>query len=428
MPRRAEPDYVSGVKGRYEIAVPVTHPPHCVCELCPKHRKTREDWERPFRIRVRRVSPHPSSRVESATYAQNLKREIEQQLADATRDAEEARRAKPFEVTFGQVCDLYREYQRKEGKRYDRAQYLIDNVEALLGRRRRAEDVGWKEYREVVAEVSQLAPQTQRHYANTLLAMMNHAVAERLIAGHGIGEVRRPKVTKSTRPVTWTKDELATLLGPAMDAFEREQAAIAAETAKKAYAGTRSIRTESVLPLRGLCLVAYFTLMRPKNNTALTWEEIRLHATEDRGQFELDNHKNVNKGIAARGPIAAQLARYLRAIRPADGKGFVHANPATGQPYVDIRKQWSRLVRIAEGMLGYKLEGRKGDFFTFRHTGASHLAEKTKNPVLIVKMMGDTKIDTVMKHYFDLDMDFMEEMVREWSLPEKSSDSFVTLM
>lgn len=35
-------------------------------------------------------------------------------------------------------------------------------------------------------------------------------------------------------------------------------------------------------------------------------------------------------------------------------------------------------MRIASEMLGYELQGRKAEFFTFRHTGASHLAEKTK--------------------------------------------------
>jgi integrase len=95
----------------------------------------------------------------------------------------------------------------------------------------------------------------------------------------------------------------------------------------------------------------------------------------------------------------------------------VHANPATGAPYVDIRKQWSRLVAIASDMLGYALSGRKADFFTFRHTGASHLAEKTKNPILIAKMMGDTNVQTVMRHYFNLDIEFMAEMVEGWTVP-----------
>ena len=69
-------------------------------------------------------------------------------------------------------------------------------------------------------------------------------------------------------------------------------------------------------------------------------------------------------------------------------------------------------------MLGYELAGRKADFFTFRHTGASHLAEKTKNPILIVKMTGDTNVETVMRHYFNLDVEFMAEMVSGWSVPE----------
>ena len=65
----------------------------------------------------------------------------------------------------------------------------------------------------------------------------------------------------------------------------------------------------------------------------------------------------------------------------------------------------------------YELEDRKTDFFTFRHTGESHLAEKTKNPILIVKMMGDTNVQTLMRHYFNLDLEFMAEMISDWTIP-----------
>lgn len=68
-------------------------------------------------------------------------------------------------------------------------------------------------------------------------------------------------------------------------------------------------------------------------------------------------------------------------------------------------------------------EGRKADFFTFRHTGASHLAEKTGNPIFIVKMMGDTNVQTVMRHYFNLDVDFMAEMVKGWAVPNAATDN-----
>lgn len=142
--------------------------------------------------------------------------------------------------------------------------------------------------------------------------------------------------------------------------------------------------------------------MRPKNNLALTWEEITF-IDDKRAVFRLDQHKNVKKGIRAEGPIPQQLLDYVLSIRPTDAAGVIHANPATNAQYIDIRKQFKRLIKIASKFLGYKLEGRKADFFTFRHTGASHLAEKTKNPILIVKMMGDTNVQTTRagaSHHF----------------------------
>src|SRR5215210_1493964 len=97
------------------------------------------------------------------------------------------------------------------------------------------------------------------------------------------------------------------------------------------------------------------------------------------GWYQLDKHRNVNKGIKARGPLAAELVDYLAAIRPPNASGPIHFNPSTGEPYVDIRKQWNRLLEIAGRMLGYDLEGKKGEFFNFRHTGASHIAQRGKN-------------------------------------------------
>jgi hypothetical protein len=90
---------------------------------------------------------------------------------------------------------------------------------------------------------------------------------------HQLGKVPRPSGSKErTAPVTWTKRELAVILGPAMDQFEREQAAWNAKVAGEK--ANRGLRSPSDLPLRGFCYVAYFTLMRPKNNLALTWSEI----------------------------------------------------------------------------------------------------------------------------------------------------------
>lgn len=66
-----------------------------------------------------------------------------------------------------------------------------------------------------------------------------------------------------------------------------------------------------LVPLRGLFLVGYYTLMRPDNNRSLDWKEITLDAATMRGTFKLDQHKNVNKASRRRGPIARELVEYL---------------------------------------------------------------------------------------------------------------------
>jgi hypothetical protein len=98
--------------------------------------------------------------------------------------------------------------------------------------------------------------------------------------------------------------------------------------------------------------------MRPENNRQLDWEEVTLDPVTMRGTFKLNQHKNVNKGIKARGPIARELVEYLLSIRPPNASGPIHPNPETGLPYVDIRKQWKRLLKIAAEILGYKLTGK----------------------------------------------------------------------
>ncbi|HKO59296.1 MAG TPA: hypothetical protein VJ276_25745 [Thermoanaerobaculia bacterium] len=84
---------------------------------------------------------------------------------------------------------------------------------------------------------------------------------------------------------------------------------------------------------------------------------------------------------------------------------------------MDIRKQWARLIEIASRMLGYELTGKKADFFNFRHTGASHIAAKSrdgKHLMGVVRMMGDTSLATVNKHYFNLDDETLQAVVEGW--------------
>lgn len=113
-----------------------------------------------------------------------------------------------------------------------------------------------------------------------------------------------------------------------------------------------------------------------------------------------------------------ELVHYLLSIRPANACGLIHPNPVTGELYVDIRKQWNRFVAIGSRMLGYELTRKKADFFNFRDTGASHVADRAGDAshlLSVVKMMRDTSIATVKRHYFNIADDMMlEEIVDGW--------------
>ena len=231
-------------------------------------------WASPLRIRLRRESPYPTNRKLSSAAALLLKADEEKRLAGAVAEAEAEEVARQNAVNFGRVADAYRSYLRKEGKDWVRSESRIANIEAFIGRERdsAAVDIVW--YRRLLEEVELLAPETRRHYASTLLAMLNHACAERVITSHQLAGVRVPQVLDRDAPDPWTTNELAVLIGPALAEYEREQAAWNAIVARDKV--NRGLRSPSHMPLRGFCLIGYFTLMRPKNNVRLTWEEITL--------------------------------------------------------------------------------------------------------------------------------------------------------
>ncbi len=70
--------------------------------------------------------------------------------------------------------------------------------------------------------------------------MMNNAKAEGIIASHPLSDVRLPTVKKSDAPVTWTRHELSVITGPALDRWEREQAAWSARVGN--VEGSSSLR------------------------------------------------------------------------------------------------------------------------------------------------------------------------------------------
>jgi integrase len=207
---------------------------------------------------------------------------------------------------------------------------------------------------------------------------------------------------------------MPSLLGPAMDTYEIEQ-----REAQATFLAGTGRRPPSVVPLRGIVMIALYTLLQPSNNLALTWGDIALDPTKDEGSFRVVKHKNAAKGIVAEGVLHPDLVRYLRRIRPSKAKGVIHPNPETKKPFVNIRAQWSRLIAIANAMLPEEeqIAGRAEDLYVLRATGASLLAAGGADAVLICQMMGDAQLETIRRHYFKSHIAHMQVAVNRVAIP-----------
>jgi len=105
--------------------------------------------------------------------------------------------------------------------------------------------------------------------------------------------------------------------------------------------------------------------------------ERRDHAGRgtDARHLQTRSAQNVDTGIKARSPIARELVENLLSIRPPNASGQIHANP---EP---VGRKWTsassgnacsrspRNVRV-------QLAGKKAKFLYFRHSGASHIAQR----------------------------------------------------
>ena len=391
--------------GRWRVNPPVVHPPFCVCETCHRRRKDNE-WDREFVVRTDRVSPHQSE-ARAIAYAQEFKRSEEARLQSDTNRARDELRALGSGVTLHVVMDAYRQYQRSENKRYDRDKFRINMVEAHFSKDRDPSKISkleLKRFREWLETKRKMAPSSVNRVVTVLVAALNLAVREGLIASHQLNEVRRLRVLRVGRPRTFTVRQMEVVLGEAMNRFEDYQ-----RDAARRAGGL------FVVPLRGLVMIGYRTLLRPVNNFALSWEQLSIDRLRMRGTFRIDHHNNSDRGLVLAGPLAPTLLRYLLDRMPPNASGLVHPNPQTGKPFTNIRKSWERLLMLANEILPrHEQIALDADFYSLRASGASHLAMSGADAVAITRMMGDTSLVTVMRHYFDSDIQHMDSLVRRW--------------
>jgi integrase len=194
-------------------------------------------------------------------------------------------------------------------------------------------------------------------------------------------------------PEILTTAQITALL-EALDDYEAEQL-----TTPKAGA-----LYTSAAPMRGIVLAAYYTLARTDNVLSLTWPQVQLAANA----VHYPETKN-RRPVTA--PMRAPLRAYFEARHPGRAaRGPVFPNPATGKPYTDVRKQWRRLLALANARLEPADRIRDGfKMYNLRHSGASALARAGVPAKIIADLMGDTSIATVERHYFGFEQEALRE-------------------
>jgi integrase len=397
--------YAFFYRGKWRVNPPITHPPFCVCKRCRRSRPD-DQWDRATIVRIDRVSKYQNE-PQAIAYAYELKRTEEERLQVETGRAREELRALGSRKTLGQICDAYRAYQRSEGKRLDRDESRIAAIENFFGDSRDPEQItkaDLKEFQQWLTNERGCAAATIDRHTTVLVALLNHAVREELIASHQLKALRRPRVKRCSRPKTFSPAQISVLLGAAMDRFETWQ--------KEQFEKFGAMR----VPLRGFVLIAYKTMMRPSNNFHLRWEQLTIDRELLEGSFRLTQHKNSSRGFDVEGPLAPTLVRYLVTTMPAGTPtGFVHINAATGQPFKSIRGAWRRLIALANEILPTAERiGPELRFYSLRHSAASALCASGADPVAVVRLMGDRSLATVMKHYFNSDDLHLKQLVTRW--------------
>ncbi len=92
--------FVTGKKGRFQIQAPVEHPAWCLCEKCVS--LPLEERATPHTYRIRRRSPFPDNRTETARYAREVVQKEEQRLRSLLDEPEALR-----PMTLAEIAALY---------------------------------------------------------------------------------------------------------------------------------------------------------------------------------------------------------------------------------------------------------------------------------------------------------------------------------
>ena len=148
------------------------------------------------------------------------------------------------------------------------------------------------------------------------------------------------------------------------------------------------------------CLLAFGCLLRPHREIRLlTWADI----SDDFGQVSLGG--NQNKGKRNRiVPIGAYIQPYLRAFKRINSASDVNVFTGNKKPYNRdyFKTLWGRYKKVSE------LLEKDQTLYSFRHTGAIRVYEKTGSLVKLQQVMGHSSLQVSLTYLRGLEVKQLE--------------------
>ncbi len=230
-----------------------------------------------------------------------------------------------------------------------------------------------------------LSPRSVNAYLVLLQAVMNYAARSGAVPHNHLRYVPKLEEPRDEVPATLSARQLTAVFEALAD-WEDWRDGLAADLPRE---------SRTVVPLRGIVLLAYYTAARPSNYLAMRWCDVRWPTRE----IVFEHTKNL-RAVAI--PMEAPLLCYLKGIytgQPATAQ--VHpGNRTTRGPWKGLYHQWRRLLDLANRRLPADERIPLGTrLYILRHTRATDWAEAGVAPKVVADLLGD-RLETVQRYYF----------------------------
>ncbi len=264
---------------------------------------------------------------------------------------------KPMEqknVYIKHLVELYTIHAKNNHKKFKNQIYYLNVLEKYFSNNKPVNDIkpnDIEKFKTYLKDIKNLKNSSINRYLEILSKMFNLAIANK--------ELTENPVSKTEK-------------------LKEDNIAIRYLTAEEELRLFKSV--DSFAPyLKPIIIMALQTGMRRGEILNLKWSNIKDNYIE-----LLETKSGKKRNI----PISEKLKTVLESI-PNDNE-YIFYNPKTNEPYTDIKKSWHKVIDEA------KIKNFR--FHDLRHTVATRMVEKGIDLLVVMDILGHTKIETTMRY------------------------------